>query len=85
MKLVVKIILLVALVAIGMFAGSMSPVITNDLAMTQLENSDALLVATNTYNQIKPVIDILWTGLIIVVAGWIAYDVYKLFKIEKEK
>lgn len=85
MKLVVKIILLVALVAIGMFADSMGPVITNDLAMTQMENSDALLVATNTYNRIKPVIDILYTGTVLVVAGWIAYDVYKLFKIEKEK
>lgn len=32
MKLVVKIILLVTLIAVGMFVDSMSPVINNDLA-----------------------------------------------------
>lgn len=80
MKIVVKIILLIALVFIGIIAGNMAPVLTNDLAMTQLENSDALLVATNTYNQIKPVIDILYTGLIIAIACSITRDVYKLYK-----
>lgn len=80
MKIVVKIILLITLVLIGIIAGNMGPVLTNDLAMTQLENSDALLVATNTYNQIKPVVDILYTGLIIVVACSITRDVYKLYK-----
>lgn len=80
MKIAAKIILLVALVLIGVFADSMGPVITNDLAMTQMENSDAVLVATNTYNRVKPVIDIFLTGLTFAVAGWIAYDVYKLCK-----
>ena len=85
MKIAVKIILLITLMIVGIIADSMSPVIANDLAMTQMENSDALLVVTNAYNRIKPVVDILFTGIIIVVAGWIAYDVYKLFNIEKEK
>lgn len=84
MKVAVKVILLSVLAVIGIISDSMAPVITNSLAMAQMENSDALLVATNTFNRIKPVIDILYAGLIIVVIGSIANDLHTMFKKEKE-
>ena len=84
MKVAVKVILILVLGMIGIISDSIVPVITNSLAMAQMENSDALLVATNALNHIKPVIDILYAGLIIVVIGSIANDLHTMFKKEKE-
>lgn len=78
MKLTIKIILLITLILIGMMIDSATPVITNDLAMTQMENSDELLVVTNTYNRIKPVIEFAYTAIVVLITCTIACDIFKL-------
>lgn len=80
MKIAVKIILLVTLLFIGMIADSIGPVMTNDLAMTQMSNSDAVLVAMNTYNQIRPIISITYGVIICLMLFWIARDLVKFAK-----
>lgn len=78
MKLAIKIVLLITLILIGVMIDSAAPVITNELAMTQMENSNELLVATNTYNRIKPMIEFACSAIVFLVTCTIACDIYKL-------
>ena len=82
MKIVVKVFFLIVLLIIGIVVDSMAPVITNDLAMTQLENSDALLVTVNTYNQIRPVVSISYGIIVCLFAFSLARDLMKFAKSE---
>ena len=82
MKIVVKVFFLIVLLLIGIVVDSMAPVITNDLAMTQLENSDALLVTVNTYNQIRPVVSISYGIIVCLFAFSLARDLMKFAKSE---
>lgn len=56
------------------------PVLTNDLAMTQLENSDALFVAWDTYNRVRSVLPVVYTVIGIVYIVSIGADVHKFIK-----
>ena len=80
MKIAVKTILLVVLLLIGMIVDSIAPIITNDLAMTQMENSNALFVVMSSYNQFKPIVSITFGIVICLVAFSLARDLVKFAK-----
>lgn len=66
-------------------AQSLSPVVSNEMALTQMENSNELFVVMNTYNKIRPIISAVFTGVAIWFTCTIARDTYKFFKNQKEK
>ena len=62
-----------------------SPIITNDLALGQMENSNELYLLMEAYNKVRPFISIIY-GFITALFAWTTIsDIYKFIKIKKNK
>lgn len=62
-----------------------NPIITNDLALGQMQNSNELYLLMETYNKTRPFISIIY-GLITVLFAWTTIsDTYKFIKTKKNK
>lgn len=61
-----------------------NPIITNELAMTQMENSNEMYILMDTVNKTKHYISIVYGCITALVAGTTINDIYKLTK-TKEK
>lgn len=57
-----------------------SPVISNNIALGQMENSDVLYMIHETYNKIRPIVSVVCSLIVIWFAGTVGYDVYKFIK-----
>lgn len=57
-----------------------SPVITNNIALGQMENSDVLYMLWETYNKMRPVVNGIYSLIVIWFVGTVGYDVYKFIK-----
>lgn len=77
MKLVIKIISLILLLIIGMVVSSAAPTLTNDLAMMQLENSNALFVMWDVYIKVRPIVTFIYILAISLFSLSIARDFIK--------
>lgn len=56
------------------------PVLNNELAMTQMENSNELFIAWDTYNRIQSALPVVYSAIWIVYIVGIGADVYKFIK-----
>ena len=57
-RILIKFVVLIAIVAIITIAiSSFKPIITNEMAMTQMENSNELYAAHQAYNSVAPWLD----------------------------
>lgn len=83
-KNTVKIIIF-AIISIIVMTWLQSPVITNEIAMGQMENSNELFMLMETYNKVKPFITVAYGCITILFVGSIAYSTYKFIKSKKEK
>lgn len=87
-KMITKIVIFAFItIVISSITQAMSPVVTNNMALTQMQNSDAMFVMMETYNKVKPIIGAIYFG----VTAWFTYtigrDIYKFvntIKNEKE-
>ena len=86
-KTAVKIILFTVMMFI--IAGLMQPVgvvISNELALTQMENSNEMFVIMNTYNKVRSIVSVAFAGITLWFTSTIARDIYKFVKtIENKK
>ena len=57
-----------------------SPIITNDIALGQMENSDTLYMLMDTYNQVKHFTSIIYGCITVFFAGTIVRDTFKFIK-----
>lgn len=55
----------------------MNPMLTNDLALTQMGNSDTYIAIMGIYNTVKPIVNIVFTVIISAFLGLIGRDTYK--------
>ena len=55
----------------------LAPVINNEIAMTQMENSNTCLVLAQSYEKIKPLVHIAKTLIIAWFGTFTAIDIYK--------
>ena len=62
-----------------------SPVITNELAMLQMENSNELYLLMETYNKVRPFILIIYGLITALFVGTTIYDIYKFIKTKINK
>lgn len=83
-KCVVFALLMIVVAAIGQ---SVSPIVSNQVALGQMQNSDEMYVLMNTYNKIRPIVSFAFAGIILLFTGTIARDIYKFVKttIENKK
>ena len=61
------------------------PIITNELALLQMENSNVLYMLMDSYNKVKPLISIIYG---VVTAGFVfttIRDIYEFIKTKKHK
>ena len=62
-----------------------SPIISNELALGQMQNSNELYLLWETYNKVRPFISIIYGLITAFFAGTVAYDTYKFIKTKKNK
>lgn len=86
MKVAIKVIIF-ALIMFGVAAVSqaISPVVSNELALTQMQNSNEMYILMNTYNKVRPIVTFAYTGIIILFTCTVARDIYKFVKNMNEK
>lgn len=85
-KTTVKTIVFVVLSTIALSL-LQSPVISNNIALGQMENSDALYVLWETYNKVRPIVSVIYSLIVLWFVGTVGYDVYKFItqKIKEKK
>ncbi len=62
-----------------------NPIITNELALGQMENSNELYLLMAIYNKVKPFISIIYGLITVLFAGTAIYDTYKFIKTKTNK
>lgn len=83
-KTFVKIIIyaIISTIALSLLT---SPIITNELALGQMENSNELYLLMETYNKIRPFISVIYGFITVLFAGTIIGDIYKFIKTKINK
>ena len=76
-RVLIFVFVMIIMTAIGQ---SISPVISNELAMTQMQNSNEMFVLMNTYNNVKPIINITYSCVILWFMYSLGRDTYKFAK-----
>lgn len=80
-KTAVKVIIFAVLMFIVAAVGqSASPVISNSMALGQMQNSDEMYILMDTYNRVRPIVSVAFAGIILLFTGAIARDIFKLVK-----
>lgn len=69
--------LMIVVTAVGQ---SIAPIVTNNLALTQMQNSDEMFVAMETYVKLRPIVNIAYTGIFIWFGCGIVKDICKFNK-----
>ncbi len=78
-KTMVKVII-IAVIAFLVYLITETPVLTNQIAMGQMENSNDWFVAMSMYQKIANALDRVSGIIISFIVGWIGYDGYTLAK-----
>lgn len=88
-KTAIKIVIFAFLMTIVLsIAQSVSPVISNYIALDQMQNSDEAFVVMNTYNKLRPIFSMSMVGICVLFVISVVKDIIKFVKnvkdIEKE-
>lgn len=62
-----------------------NPIITNELAMGQMENSNELYLLMETYDKVKSFTSIIYGLVTAFFVGTTVHDTYKFIKTKKDK
>ena len=81
-KIATKVIFFVAISIIA-FTFIKSPVITNEIALGQMTNSNDLFFTLDLFNKLKPVINVAYGAITLFFVGSIGINIYKFFKEKK--
>ena len=83
-KTVIK-VLVYAVISTIAFSLLTSPIITNELALGQMENSNELYMLMDTYNKVKPYIGVTYGLITVFFTASITNDVYNFIKTKTNK
>ena len=61
------------------------PIITNELALTQMENSNELYMLMESYNKLRPILSIVYGLIAGAFVGTTIYDICKFIKTKTNK
>lgn len=73
-------VLLFAAISVVVLAALKTPVLTNEIALGQMTNSNYLFVTYDLYNKLRPIITAVYTVAILVFVGSTISNMYKFFK-----
>lgn len=82
--------LIIKFIAFAIFTSIVSvllygPIITNELALTQMENSNELYMLMESYNRLRPILSIIYGLIAACLVGTTIYDTYKFIKTKTNK
>ena len=77
LKLITKVFIFAIISVIVFNYLLVSPIISNELALEQMTNSNEMYLLTQTYDKIKPLILIVYSCVTAFLAGTAIYDTYK--------
>lgn len=84
-KTVAKIIIFAIVSTIAMTL-LQSPVISNEIALGQMQNSNELFILMETYNKVRPIVTVIYGLIVIWFTYTIANNIYNFIKTKtKEK
>lgn len=66
-------------------AGATMPIVSNEMALGQMQNSNEMFVLMETYNRIKPLFAAAYTAVTVWFVYTICRDTYKFIKTIKPK
>ena len=78
-------ILIYAIISTIAFSVLTTPVINNELALGQMQNSNELYIMMETYNNVKPIISTIYGFITVFFALSVTTDVYKFIETKKNK
>lgn len=61
-----------------------TPIVDNSVALGQMQNDNAMYIAMDVYNKIKPVTEFIYKCITVWFAGSFVNDLYKLIKKENK-
>ena len=81
-KITTKVILFIAISIIA-FTILKSPVITNEIALGQMTNSNDLFFTLDLFNKLKPVVNVAYGAITLFFVGSTGFNIYNFFKEKK--
>jgi hypothetical protein len=83
-KVAIKILIyaIISTIALSLLT---NPIINNELALGQMENSNELYLLMETYNKVRPFISIIYGLITAFFAGTVIHDTYKFIKTKTNK
>ena len=78
-KTTIKVIIFIIISTIAMSLLK-SPVITNEIAINQMQNSDTSFMLWETYNKIRPIVRLIYGCIVVWFIATIGLDIYKFIK-----
>ena len=57
-----------------------SPIISNEIALGQMENSNEMFILMDSYNKVMPIISVIYDCVAVGFAATVIYDTYKFIK-----
>lgn len=73
-------IFVLVMIIVAAIGQSISPVVSNNMALTQMQNDNVMYVAMNAYNKIKPIFNALYSCVILWFVYTLGRDTYKFAK-----
>lgn len=84
-KLVCKIVLYVIISVIALNFILADPIISNELALGQMENSNELYLLMETYNRNRNIASVIYGLITTLFVGTTIYDIYKFINTKENK
>lgn len=83
-KVAIKVIVyaIISTIALSLLT---NPIISNELALGQMQNSNELYLLWETYNKVRPFISIIYGLITALFAGTVIHDTYKFIKTKTNK
>ncbi len=78
-------IAIIAIVSTIVITLLQTPVLTNQIALTQMENSDGLFIAMELYYKIAPIVRTIYYCIVVFIFASVAYDSYKFIKLKNKE
>jgi hypothetical protein len=83
-KTIIKILIYAIISMIAIFILT-NPIITNHIALGQMQNDDTLYLLMDAYYKIRPFVSFIYNCVTALFVGTIIYDTYKFIQTKKNK
>ena len=78
-KTVVKIIVFAIVSTVAMTL-LQTPIISNEIALGQMENSNQLFLLMESYNKLRPLLAVIYSCIVLLFISTVGYDTYNFIK-----